>query len=108
MRGRVVLGCYLAVFVPCFLPKECAFSRNLTPSFLLEWLAEKGIIKTEPISSLNGRQLGVDGHTVLRTLRCNEVNQVATGGVPITLKRTILAEAEHFKYVAIPFSSLAG
>jgi hypothetical protein len=64
---------------------------------LEEWLAEKGLIKTEPLSSLSNLHVGVDGHNVLRTLRCNEVNQVATGGVPITLKRSILAEAEHYK-----------
>lgn len=68
---------------------------------LLEWLTEKGLIKTEPIKSLSNLHLGVDGHNVLRTLRCNEVNQVATGGVPITLKRTVQAEADKFKYVLL-------
>lgn len=103
MRDRIVLGSYLHVFAVRFrIQRMCLFSES-DSSFALEWLSEKGIIKTEPISSLSGRQLGIDGHTVLRTLRCNEVNQVATGGVPITLKRSILAEAEHFKYAPISF-----
>jgi hypothetical protein len=68
-----------------------------------EWLAEHGLIKTEQISSLANHHVGIDAHNVLRTLRCNEPNQIATGGVPITLKRSILAEVDHYKYVIFLF-----